>query len=856
MGGDEFFADLLAGSDAAATRALAVLAAVGRQLYAKAPYGQQQQAQVPYSPVKPLGYGGPPAAAGAPPPPIAWKEPSVPEVREPQYYAPQQAMVQPGQQPCTYQPGLQYEGNAGGGVVCLGSGKIHVSPKQQIREEQEAPLLPAIIEGGAGSDSELDRPSGAADALGPLPPPTVGLHADTEGDGVQASARLKDAAVEIAAQLEGSAVHKKMLQSLELAGTIGLTTIQLMATKAMKNAWVFKNALKTHGLQGSQVSPARVFAQLSGIKCQKFNPGGMKFFKCVLNDEGARGILPHNSVEHDAVPAIQQIDMMQQRQQQMAGGGDAPAAGTQPSFPKPARVEPMPANLQYPQYAQAPAPRLAHEPQQVPLPQQQNNNRRSQYPTDPDLSSKRPTGLEWTCIGKLKPKTAHIHGSRDLLQMLETRIREWDEKTDWTERQVTFSPDQWSSLAVRKLSFNSTLQTRGYFFQPRTPTLSGILAWGASDPGNACVGLVFQQKHGDQDKIFVGQVVKGGSAKKEGTVQAGDILKTVDGKMCPSMADLRGHILGEVGTFVALTFVREGPTGAESNYEVSLMRQVRGGRRGFLSRSRAWILTEGRPLPFCSLCRIDIANSPKDIKAHLISEQHRTAEGERARERAGLTEIEFQELKKKEYEGRESARERKRKKRETERERDQTRESGGMRGGDIGGRDKSGKKVKGPSTRNVEINKQISVCENACEDSGDLCALIDVHAAEFNDVNVVTAFRKLLQSRREGLPSGVLERALQALEAAALRTIDAFGARLVANILHIIAKARYSPNDQSLVPQLEGRAEALAGTFNAQEVANTLWAYATMGREPGAGDRKSTRLNSSHFQGSRMPSSA
>ncbi len=29
--------------------------------------------------------------------------------------------------------------------------------------------------------------------------------------------------------------------------------------------------------------------------------------------------------------------------------------------------------------------------------------------------------------------------------------------------------------------------------------------------------------------------------------------------------------------------------------------------------------------------------------------------------------------------------------------------------------------------------------------------------------------------------------------------------------------------------------ETLAGTFNAQAVANTLWAYATMGREPGAG---------------------
>jgi len=32
---------------------------------------------------------------------------------------------------------------------------------------------------------------------------------------------------------------------------------------------------------------------------------------------------------------------------------------------------------------------------------------------------------------------------------------------------------------------------------------------------------------------------------------------------------------------------------------------------------------------------------------------------------------------------------------------------------------------------------------------------------------------------------------------------------------------------------LEGRAEAVAGTMNAQDVANSLWAYATMGREPG-----------------------
>ena len=35
--------------------------------------------------------------------------------------------------------------------------------------------------------------------------------------------------------------------------------------------------------------------------------------------------------------------------------------------------------------------------------------------------------------------------------------------------------------------------------------------------------------------------------------------------------------------------------------------------------------------------------------------------------------------------------------------------------------------------------------------------------------------------------------------------------------------------------ELEGRAEALAGTFNAQNVSSTLGAYATMRREPGKG---------------------
>jgi len=132
--------------------------------------------------------------------------------------------------------------------------------------------------------------------------------------------------------------------------------------------------------------------------------------------------------------------------------------------------------------------------------------------------------------------------------------------------------------------------------------------------------------------------------------------------------------------------------------------------------------------------------------------------------------------------------------------------------------------------RSIDINKQILGARCASE----LCTLVKTSVAEFNHVNVSTAFRTLLQGRHDGGLRGVVQHALQTLEAAARRTIDSFQAQEVANILHIIAKTRYSPMDQSLVPQLEGRAEAVCWTFKSQDVANTLWAYATMGLAPGA----------------------
>ena len=59
----------------------------------------------------------------------------------------------------------------------------------------------------------------------------------------------------------------------------------------------------------------------------------------------------------------------------------------------------------------------------------------------------------------------------------------------------------------------------------------------------------------------------------------------------------------------------------------------------------------------------------------------------------------------------------------------------------------------------------------------------------------------------------------------------------MANTLWAYAKMGREPG-AGVMRELEGRAEALAGTFKAQEVANSLWVYVTMGREPGAGLRR------------------
>mmetsp|Transcript_37234 Transcript_37234/g.88239 ORF Transcript_37234/g.88239 Transcript_37234/m.88239 type:complete len:884 (+) Transcript_37234:142-2793(+) len=94
------------------------------------------------------------------------------------------------------------------------------------------------------------------------------------------------------------------------------------------------------------------------------------------------------------------------------------------------------------------------------------------------------------------------------------------------------------------------------------------------DNGLAGVGLFFQQMEQDTERVYVKNILAMQSADREGTVLPGDVIEEVDGQAVSgsALAELRSKILGEIGTFVTLRFLREGDDGEMYAYTVSLMR--------------------------------------------------------------------------------------------------------------------------------------------------------------------------------------------------------------------------------------------------------------------------------------------
>jgi C-terminal processing protease CtpA/Prc len=82
------------------------------------------------------------------------------------------------------------------------------------------------------------------------------------------------------------------------------------------------------------------------------------------------------------------------------------------------------------------------------------------------------------------------------------------------------------------------------------------------------VRIVTTKDPGDP-KVYVKNVVRGGSAWRDGKLQVGDVIRAVDGidVTNEAVSDLRRRIVGPQGTHVRLMFSRPG----QDDFEVMFM---------------------------------------------------------------------------------------------------------------------------------------------------------------------------------------------------------------------------------------------------------------------------------------------
>jgi hypothetical protein len=88
----------------------------------------------------------------------------------------------------------------------------------------------------------------------------------------------------------------------------------------------------------------------------------------------------------------------------------------------------------------------------------------------------------------------------------------------------------------------------------------------------AGVGIFFQQEVGGF--VAVKTIVKGGSAERDGTVQVGDRILSVDDRSVAgeSLPVLRSLILGPQGSAVKMKFARQSVRGGAAEFSISLIR--------------------------------------------------------------------------------------------------------------------------------------------------------------------------------------------------------------------------------------------------------------------------------------------
>ena len=79
-------------------------------------------------------------------------------------------------------------------------------------------------------------------------------------------------------------------------------------------------------------------------------------------------------------------------------------------------------------------------------------------------------------MGKNRPPESYNQGPKTLKQLLSSSTQKWNSGADWKNNVIVFSRRQWDTLGVQHLSYHSTVEVGGYFFQPRSISHNGFIA--------------------------------------------------------------------------------------------------------------------------------------------------------------------------------------------------------------------------------------------------------------------------------------------------------------------------------------------------------------------------------------------
>ena len=121
-----------------------------------------------------------------------------------------------------------------------------------------------------------------------------------------------------------------------------------------------------------------------------------------------------------------------------------------------------------------------------------------------------------------------------------------------------------------------------------------------------------------------------------------------------------------------------------------------------------------------------------------------------------------------------------------------------------------------------QINQQLTNCQTLSQ----IFTLIRPHISSFNYVNCATAWHRLAKVNRNGQQFD--QGGLTSLANRTDQCMASMDGRCVANIIWSMAKLKHIYANQEMVSRLSQAILKKIDTFNSQEIANSLWALATL----------------------------